>query len=793
MKQFFEWYLGVVPAARGQGTQWRWSLEPPWPSGWPPWAVILGGVVLLATILVVYRRDAGRLPGPTRWGLIGIRLCTVAFVLLFLSNAAILIQRTGLPVVAILIDTSASMGLEDHYADPARDKRVRRLAGRRRPTRLNLAKALLTAGDGQLLRGIGRRFRVRMYSFDQELRAVGSIDDTPSQLVERVRSLSASGSDTRPGPALRQVLDESRGEPPAAVVVFTDGITSTTAADRLSTITPVARRQSVPVFTIATGSRQPARDLHLLEPQLDEIAFVDDPVVIQVGLKAFGFVGRRVTIRTRLDEGTAPLAEQTIDVGPDGETRQVELTWVPRREGDHELTIEALPLEGETNQANNRHVRLVRVRREKIRVLLADGHPRWEFRYVKHLLGRDPGIALTSVLQDADPESTRDDQTAREHFPVDRDELFAFDVVILGDIDPGFLSHGIQQHLREFVRSARGGVVLVAGPAHNPLSFRNTPLEDLVPADLATIRVPDPAASSGHWTARLTIEGLESTGLFRLGRDRDEVRSLVAGLPPLHWLLEIPRPRPGAVTLLECTESPSGPPRPAILLQRFGAGSVLFHATDDLWLWRFRDGQRVYARYWLQAVRMLGRSRLLGQTRTAELRAGRSEYAPGETTTFQLRFFSTTDVPPAGEPPVIRVQRRSGSARDLTLVPVNGSLGLFTGTLKNTTPGSYHAWVRSPSFTEAPPSADYLVTSADREFQQREVAFDELRFTARATHGQSFSVENSRGLDRVLPPGHPVPLAIDAPIRLWNRWEVLLAFTIALAAEWLWRRHSRLV
>ena len=55
------------------------------------------------------------------------------------------------------------------------------------------------------------------------------------------------------------------------------------------------------------------------------------------------------------------------------------------------------------------------------------------------------------------------------------------------------------------------------------------------------------------------------------------------------------------------------------------------------------------------------------------------------------------------------------------------------------------------------------------------------------------SVENARQLDGVLPPGHPVPLAIDAPIRLWNRWEVLLAFTIALAAEWLWRRHSRLV
>ena len=126
------------------------------------------------------------------------RLLATACVLLCLTNAAILIQRTGAPVVAILLDTSASMGLEDHYPDPDRDKQVRRLAGRRRPTRLNLAKALLTAGDGQLLRTIGERFQVRLYSFDQELRVVGSTDETPSQLSKRIRALSASGPGTRP-------------------------------------------------------------------------------------------------------------------------------------------------------------------------------------------------------------------------------------------------------------------------------------------------------------------------------------------------------------------------------------------------------------------------------------------------------------------------------------------------------------------------------------------------------------------------------------------------------------------
>ena len=94
------------------------------------WAALLAGAILLTAVLFVYRRDAARLPGRTRWGLIGIRLCTLALVLLFLTRAAILIQRTGLPAVAILVDTSASMGLEDHYTDPNRDKQVRRLATR---------------------------------------------------------------------------------------------------------------------------------------------------------------------------------------------------------------------------------------------------------------------------------------------------------------------------------------------------------------------------------------------------------------------------------------------------------------------------------------------------------------------------------------------------------------------------------------------------------------------------------------------------------------------------------------
>ncbi|HAB11259.1 MAG TPA: hypothetical protein DCE47_06180 [Planctomycetaceae bacterium] len=794
MKHFFEWYLGVPPGVPGQETRWRWSYEPPWPGSWPTAAVAVVGGCLLAAIVWVYLRDTSRLPIRTRLGLIGVRLLATGCVLLCLTNAAILIQRTGRPVVAILVDTSASMSLEDRYADPEHELRITRLAGRRRPSRLNLVKSLLADGDGLLIQRISKRFQVRLYAFDAQARTLGSPDDTAERLARRIEQLTAVGNETRPGPAVRQVLEEFRGEPPAAIVLLTDGITSTSAADGLAAVTTAARRQLVPLVTVATGSRLPARDLHLLEPQLDDIALVDNPIVVRVDLQSYGLVGQRATVRLQLGDDSQPVAEQSVTLEDDGHRQSVELSWVPRTEGDHVLTIEAVPLDTETDRNNNKHVRLVRVRQQQIRVLLADGTPRWEFRYVKHLLARDPGIDLTSVLQDADPELVRDNQSTREYFPVDRDELFEYDVVIIGDIDPGLLSTGIQENLRDFVRTARGGLILVAGTTHNPTAYRNTPLEDLVPVDLATLRVPDPAETLGPWQGRLTTAGLESTSLFGSRADTDDITVQVNGLPPFHWLLEIPRTKPGAVVLLEC----SGPTsedqtRPVVLLQRYGAGSVLFHATDELWRWRLRAGRSLYERYWLQAVRLLGRARLLGQTRTAELVTDRTEYTPGDPTTLRLRFFSTTDVPAADRPPVVRVERRSGSARDITLEPVQGNVGLFTATVTNSDPGSYHAWVRSPGFQQAPPAADYRVVAADREFRQRAVDIGSLQQAARETHGLALAVEDAGRIDQLLPAGDPVPLAVDSPIRLWNRWELLLAFATALTLEWLWRRQSRLV
>ncbi len=77
-----------------------------------------------------------------------------------------------------------------------------------------------------------------------------------------------------------------------------------------------------------------------------------------------------------------------------------------------------------------------------------------------------------------------------------------------------------------------------------------------------------------------------------------------------------------------------------------GSGKVIFHATDETWRWRFRVGDVFFARYWVQTIRYLSRSKLLGKDRSAELTVDRREYRRGEPVRVRVRFLDDRQAPP---------------------------------------------------------------------------------------------------------------------------------------------------
>tara|TARA_R110002072_G_scaffold287242_2_gene452720 strand:- start:65655 stop:68072 length:2418 start_codon:yes stop_codon:yes gene_type:complete len=805
MKNFLEWYFGVPPAQPGQGTQWSWLYQTPWPSGMPQWSVLLAAVSLLLYVWWIYRRDASSASRINRFGLVALRLAVIGIVLVVLSEITLVVDRTGLPFIAVLLDDSSSMGLEDQYSSPSDKSAAKSFAsvsGVGRASRLAIGQGILTGNDGEFLQELQKRHQLRVYRFSETATAIGNVDAQSGNriegLIEAIRNLEPSGSETRPATALRKVLNDFRGTLPTAIVILSDGISSVGDVERLSKASGMAAQRLVPLYTVGIGSAEAMHDLNLYDTLVDEVAFVGDPITFTAKLKAFGFKGKSVELVLREKSSRSPLASKQVIAADDGQTLPVEITWIPEEAGDYEFVLEVTPKSTEIDRTNNAEIRQVSVREGRIRVLLIDSAPRWEFRELKVLLERERTIELHTVLQDADLQYADQDATARPlrgRFPVSRDQLFAYDTVIFGDVNLQYLSPSVLENLSDFVGEAGGGLIMIAGSQFNPVAYDGTSLETLLPIELDGVKVP-PAGEPivTPFQPQLTLEGQKSTPIFRLNEDEKVSREIWNGMPGFYWLVEAPTIKPGAVVFAEHPTRLGAERRlPVILMQRFGAGKVIFHATDETWSWRRRVGDLYYGRYWVQAIRYLSRSRLLGQSKSAELKSDRLVYNRGDKVTLRVRFFNETEIPTGDDPVEVVVERRGADTQKVTLSKVPQAPNAFEGQLRRPAEGAYHAWIARPDFSESPPSADFRVEAPDRELRIRGLDKVELSGAARKTGGKYYSLAAASSLPGDIPRGRPVPIQSEEPIRLWARWEVLLLFALLLTAEWLLRKRLRLV
>jgi len=808
MKQFVEWYLGIPPAEPGEGTSWTFQHTTPWPAGWPDWCSLLAVLGVLAVTVVIGFRAARACRLRIRVCLVLLRLLAVSLIGVFLCQLTLSVERTGLPFVVVMVDDSASMQLQDRFTDRRLKQAAETLLGSRSrstASRLDLTKALLTARKGDWLARVLAKHKLRVYRFAETAQVVGAreyldrsgLDD----LVKRIQDLNGAGEATRPAPAIRKVLSDFRGAAPAALIVLSDGVATSGEADRMSEIVAEARNQGVPVFTVGTGSEQPARDLQLYDVLMDDVGVVGVPVTVSARIKAFNYNGQSTTLTLRDKRSDQIMAQQNVSIGADGVASEVELTFTPAAEGEFEMELAARPLPDESNRENNRETRPLSVRQGRIHVLLADSVPRYEFRYLKHLLERegrsDRTVTLHTLLQNADPRYAEQDQSASHllgRFPITRAQLFEYDVVILGDLDPRLLSDGVLQNLHDFVSVKGGGLIVIAGSQHQPFGYRGTKLEPLLPVELDTASAPAPEQPiEVGYQPQLTIHGAKGTPIFRFA-DTDGLQGDVWNhLPALYWLFAAPVLKPGAIALMEHRTQTGVQTRlPVIALQRYGNGKVLFHATDELWRWRRQDPNRFFGRYWNQAIRYLIRSKFLGSDRAAVLSSDRLLYRSGEAVELRLRFTDESLVPKAEAEVVVMLEKRGGQQQRVTLSAIPQAPTVYSGTVPRLSDGSYHGWVVSPAFRDRSPSVDFRVERPQRELALRNIDRRELELTAKETGGVYHSIATVGRLPAALPAGAPVVLSNHKPLILWNRWEILLCLVLVLTGDWLLRKKLHL-
>ncbi len=790
LPRWVERLLGVDPVETGEGA--RWGYDTSWTLA--PWLTVLLGTFCVAYVAFFYfqqRRAAGA-SGAVVMGL--LRLASIGLVCFMIAGCVLTRQRTGLPYVVIVVDDSRSMDRADKY----RDEKVSAALRRRlrsvdldEPTRINLAKALLLENNGQWMREIEKRYKLRFYF------AASAARNQPGDIdvwLDQLRHAQALGESSRLGLAVRSVLSDLRGTPPSAIILLSDGVT--TEGETLSEAAAYARRKNVPLFTIGLGSEESIRNLELSHLLVDDVVFVNDVVNFEAQLIGVGFAGREVEVTLREKDNPRVLARTTVKIAEDGQPQQVRLPYRPTSVGDFEYIVEAArQQEEEKTQDNVLPPRTVSVRKEQIRVLLAQSVPSLEFRYLKTMLERDSTIELRTVLQDSDPEFAQIDKSALRVFPVRKEELFKYDVVIFGDVDPTFLSNQVMSNLVEFVTDKGRGVIFISGPRYTPLAYRDTPLEPLFPVDLHTAAAP-PLGMNIPNSFVVSPTGLGSMSPhMQLGDTPRETARIWSRLPGVYWLLECPDLKPAAQVLAEHPVRTGGDGRklPVFCLQLVGGGKVMFHAVDETYRWRYRLGDVLFARYWVQTLRFLSRSKLSGEDRSAELTTDRENYKPGEPVRFRVRFRDESMAPAADDGVVIMLERDGHKNQRVTLRRNAINRGVFEGVFSQGGDGKYHGWILAPTLPGRADAVDFTIEAPPGEMEKLEMDAAELKQASALTGGKFYTVLTAARLINDLPEGRQVVIESLEPIVLWNKVPVVLLLLLLVVAEWIMRKRKGLL
>ena len=739
-----------------------WSLR--WETAqWGLLAAVLMGI-LAVLWWWLYRRSPQELPGGRRVLLTALRLTFLALLLaILLQPVLVLTLAREVPrTLPLLLDRTGSMAFKDGDGMSRLQK---------------VEKALSSPAGVSLLDSLEKDLHVPRLTFDA---------DSLQEREEASLPLAPAGEKTALGDAFRRAMERYRGTSLAGLVMITDG--GQNSGMPLGAVAQELKEAGVPVYAVGVGDLE-ARDVAIEGVEVREVLLADDAVPVTVKLRTQGMKGGSGRVIFSL--GGVDVAEEEVSIEEDGPL-DIATLFVPKRVGEYvlEARFEADGT-GEVLAENNTGRAALRVVDRRLKVLLLDQAPRWEFKYLEAMLLREQRVELSCFLFAGDREIARvPGSPYLGEFPVRAEDLFDFDLVLLGDVDPRFLTEGRLSLLGDYVSSAGGALVVIAGKRFMPAAFGRTELEQLLPVELAGRTIGSSRTSAVRpLRLSLTPAGRESV-MLRLGDDSGVSEALWGRLPPIYWTARVERAKPAAEVLLTGPDPASGSgTTPVVALHRYGAGEVLFVGTDNFWRFRRNVGDRYHTILWGQIIQRMAGARLLTEAPRVNLKANGRRFRQGDRVRIYARLFTASWEPREEEvvQAVLAVGDNSDRRQEVILRAVPGQPGIYRAELAAGPPGNYR--LALPGDRVA--TLDYTVIDDNREYARAALNEPLLRDLARQTGGAYLPLAQLDELPAALT-RRTARLTSFKEVDLWSSPLFFGLLILFITIEWIVRKVSEL-
>jgi uncharacterized membrane protein len=749
-------------AASGAYNDWRLVFTHTWPS----WVQVALPVVLAAAV-VASATSLSRASRGRRAALIALRaLVAVGVLALFLQPAvelrAVSRVRTR---VAMLLDTSRSMGLATPEGTRAQ------------------AVARHLADSQAVLQKLGDRAVVEPVLFGERTHPV---DAAPAQLP-------TDEGHTDLGRALAEVGWQSAGRELGAIILYSDG------ADTEGLGVEAARRRAaklgVPIYAVGFPADSSAPDLAIAGLTADDFAFVYNTVTLDVAVQEQGLGLREVLVTLKRDGTVMQTKPVTLE---DGRGR-VSFEFKPQQTGKQVYEVSVPVQANEVVPGNNAKSLVLKVIRDRIRVLQVAGRPSWDVRFLREMLKRNPNVDLISFFilrSTTDLQKAPAEELALIPFPVNElftTELPSFDVVIYQNFS--YRPYRMQRFLRnvrDYVLQDGKSFLMIGGDfAFEDGWYAGTEIADILPIRLGGSLPFDPQP----FRPNLTPEGRRHP-VTLIGEPGEPPQAVYRRLPELAGFNSSVGLLPGAQALLTHPGIPGNPPVVSIKEFERGGRSMAV-TTDSLWYWRFEavaDGGagREFDRFWSNALRWLIKDPELARVR---LDTERSVVLKGDPVGAEVQVLGPDYRGMEGaavQAVLLPVGRQDLERRtvDVTTGPEGKALLKFEGV----PPGTYDVRVSAEKDGERIGVAKepVIVEASDVELLSPFPRPELLRALAEGSGGAYVDIDEPLP-DIELEDTRRVEVDRTRRIPVWNTWPAFLALLVVAAAEWWIRRRSGLL
>ncbi|MFN3165483.1 MAG: hypothetical protein ACE37H_00300 [Phycisphaeraceae bacterium] len=778
-----------------------------WARPLPTAAMVGAFLAVIAYSLFLYRRAAGLKPR-LRVGLGGARLVVLALVvaMLFEPTAVVRETTTHQRTLPVLVDVSASMAIKDPRKVPGdlaeaavaldlvsntsrsqeQDVVLNLDANQRQQiadaSRLDLATSLLRKPARPVFESIGDRLDVSYHAFAGGTRMIG--DD--SVLSEtQANQLAAIEQQTSIAGAL-EAAAKAGGTPPAGIVLVSDGVERGGALRTQAILRDLGAR-GIPVFTVPVGMANPD-DVSIQSVVMQEVAYSGDQVPVRVQVRSKGYEKRTARLSVRLND--RQVATRTVRFEGGLQFEEIEFRVDVYEKGAAQIDIDIEPFDDEVAAQNNRVRRSIRVVNEKVNVLYIEGNQRWEYRYLRAILKRDPRINATFIASNAGPEVARNSPEHIERFPDRREDAFQYDLVILGDVDAKFFTDEEFAVLEELVRDHGASLLMLCGPMYSPTSYQGTAVQTMLPVRFEPDARWERVAESAYPV--LTPDGRSSL-VMTLENEKELNDRVWSRMAPMDHLPPLLGAKPGATVLAVLSE---GGERdggyPLVAWQRYGTGKCMSIATDRLWRLRYKTGDKYHWRVWSQCIQFMTLSRLMGEHKRIRLETDRTTYALEDRCRVYAHVLDE-DFEPVVQPGLdvyVRPAEPGAARQRITLRPDRAHPGMYEGTFTPPSAGRYRV-EPSESDQRIANTTEFQVAEIDDEQRDTNVDLDHLERIAKLTGGARLTMQQLDQLPSLIDT-EPITTTTTSERSLWdNGWVALLLIGLA-GIEWVQRRRHDL-